>query len=198
MSEYQQKYLKYKNKYLELKNNLEIQKGGLFNNQETYIFFYNEVIYNKSIENNIIDFNKFKEELGNCALYLRIGKTFTGRDYNHTYDTIYPNVSKKTLPTPGPNERITLNICGYNKIPITDIIESIKNKGESTAFYTNFIDKLNEFFNLKTLINKLNDGKKDKITNVIVITTYDNKQAQVNEKWKITYNGDSISTITNS
>lgn len=198
MSEYRQKYLKYKNKYLGLKNNLEIQTGGLFNNQETYIFFFNDQIYNKPIGNIITDFNKFKEELGNCALFLRIGKTTTGNDFNHTYDTIYPNISKKTLPTPATNERLVLNICGYNKIPIKDILESIKNKGVSTALYTNFIDESNNFSNLKTLINKLNVGKNDKITNVIVISTYDNKQAQVNEKRKITYDEDLISTITNS
>jgi len=194
MSEYQQKYLKYKNKYLELKNNLEIQKGGLFNNQETYIFFFNNQIYNKPIGNIITDFNKFKEELGNCALFLRIGKTTTGNDFNHTYDTIYPNVSKKTLPTPGINERLVLNICGYNKIPIIDIINSMKNKKENTALYKNFIDQSNSFNNLKNLIKKLDERNgADKITDVIVITTFDNKHAQVNEKLKI--KDDSISIV---
>lgn len=187
MSEYQQKYLKYKNKYLELKNNLEIQKGGLFNNQETYIFFYNDEIYKKQIGNIITDFNKFKEELGNCALFLRIGKTTTGNDFNHTYDTIYPNVSKKTLPTPGINNRLVLNICDYKSILIKDIINSMKSKKVNTSLYKNFIDQPN-FDILKNLIDLINKDKDDKITDVIVITTFDSKQAQVNEKWKITYN----------
>jgi hypothetical protein len=117
---FKEKYFKYKSKYLKYKNQLNIsqnggnnlqdsnnlQDGGNYYLQGDYIFFLTQDQVNKNqsiIDNKIIhNFDKFTTDLGNCALFLRIGKTFTGFDTLHTYDSVYPNnstldVANKTL-----------------------------------------------------------------------------------------------------
>ena len=114
--EYKDKYLKYKKKYLKNKNILEQQnqhnennynnynhnnelnqQGGNYFSSGQYVLFLNKYQTKKSviedtINKRVIDnFNKFTDELGPCALFLRIGSTTTGKDINHIYDTIYPN-----------------------------------------------------------------------------------------------------------
>ena len=107
--EYKDKYLKYKNKYLKNKNILEQQnnqynqynehnqQGGNYFSSGQYVLFLNKYQTKKSVIKDTINkrvienFNKFTDELGSCALFLRIGSTTTGKDINHIYDTIYPN-----------------------------------------------------------------------------------------------------------
>ncbi len=100
MTDYKEKYLKYKNKYLELKSKLDAQKGGNYYAKGTYALFLNDLQADpntstgQTINSNIIkNFDKFTNELGSCALFLRIGSTLTGFDLTHSYDTIYANRS---------------------------------------------------------------------------------------------------------
>ena len=102
MSDYKQKYLKYKNKYLQLKSDLEIQKGGNYYTSGVYAFFLSSEIIDKNIidiidKKNIDNFDDFTTKLGNCALFLRIGSTTSGRDFSNTYNTIYPNKSSLSV-----------------------------------------------------------------------------------------------------
>lgn len=85
---YKQKYLKYKKKYLELK---ELQGGNIYQSGLYVFFLTNEGVGYLPPDNIIPDFNKFTDNIGNCSWFLRIGKTFTGMDALHTYDTIYTN-----------------------------------------------------------------------------------------------------------
>ena len=100
--DYEEKYLKYKNKYIELKKTMDnkSQVGGKYYAKGTFVFFLTENQVNPTsdtgkvlLTNKMNDINKFTNQLGSCALFLRIGSTTTGFDVNHTYDSIYPNKS---------------------------------------------------------------------------------------------------------
>ncbi len=104
MTDYKEKYLKYKNKYLELKAKLDSQKGGNYYAKGTYALFLNELQTapetntGKAINSSIIkNFDNFTTDLGSCALFLRIGSTFTGLDLTHSYDTVYSNRSATNI-----------------------------------------------------------------------------------------------------
>ncbi len=112
--DYKQKYLKYKNKYLELKaqesNLLNQQTGGFAYAPGEYVFFIPEskadfdsqipkVFGQKQLVDavgNILGMKGLDDltnYLGNCTKFLRVGKTTTGFDLAHTYDTLYANQS---------------------------------------------------------------------------------------------------------
>lgn len=84
MSDYEQKYVKYKNKYLSLKNNLCTQNGG--SKEGLYVFFLTADKYGWDS-----NFDKLKNNLGPCTMYFRVGSASI--DVFNTYNTVYPNKS---------------------------------------------------------------------------------------------------------
>jgi hypothetical protein len=76
MSNYEQKYIKYKNKYLILKKQLDNQNGGGFPNGD-YVFFIKSYYFpNYPKGMTFEDFIKYTMETGPCGcMYFKVGPT---------------------------------------------------------------------------------------------------------------------------
>ncbi len=231
---YQDKYIKYKNKYLKLKayekqltttNNKQNQTGGNYFYAGTYVFFLNKYhLENNEIKNyinnrKIDNFDNFTNILGNCAYFLRLGTTLTGKDFAHTYDTIYPNNSVygsvqrsivesvmsifQTNNKPIINEDEQNNqaggvvsapfeikyICHYKPIRLNDI-SNISNF--STGFF--YHEDIENKENLKAIVKGINDRiftqYGNEVTTVLIIEKFANTNPRAEILKKYTVKND--------
>lgn len=134
MSDFKDKYIKYKNKYLELKKNLEIQKGGIYYTSGTYAFFLVRSLGPPLNNNPKIDsFDKLTNDYGDCALFLRIGSN-SAIDLITDYNSVYPNVGLDdgTMKRRGYVDYATFGLlkpltnerkCSYKSIKINELCD---------------------------------------------------------------------------
>ncbi len=228
---YQDKYIKYKNKYLKLKayekqltniNNKQNQTGGNYFYSGTYVFFLNKYHIEKLKNNNndfdknrkIDNFDTFTNILGNCAYFLRLGTTFTGKDFAHTYDTIYPNNSiygsvernvvnsvmsvfqtnDKSVEVTGEQEKQVGGapfeikyICHYKPIRLSEIT-GLKDNFAKGFFYHEDIESIE---NLTALVNGINNiiytQYGNEVNTILIIEKFanTNPRAEIIKKYKV-------------
>ena len=203
---YKEKYLKYKNKYLELKNKTDndLMVGGNYYAKGIFVFFLTQnqanptsdtgkVISNKKIS----DINTFTNQLGTCALFLRIGSTTTGFDFNHTYDSIYPNKSATAVVgksiSDASNKAAEISKDAYNvtSIAANKAMELSKNAYNVTSTAANKVMEAS-----KAAYNKYKQTGGDNCDNIVPMRLSEIGLKSI--KYVSDINANTISSIVNS
>ena len=188
--DYEQKYLKYKKKYTELKI-LQEQNGGNLYLPGDYVFFIPQYrtdfdsIYDVSIKSLMIDkngtiikgFDDFTNYLGNCAKFLRVGKTTSGYDLSNTFNTIYTNqgVVDSTV-------RKTSNL--YNETKNVPINEPTNDPTNVPANNTQSCNRNPSKLSTELLLQNQNDVNPIKLEKIIKFINDNNLQGS-NPRYKI-------------